>query len=93
MSSTFSSTTIPTPSSTNQDTNNNSENNNSGKIIHRITLFKIPDPEHQRELLDAYRELERTAVKVSFRIVGECFVWFVCFFFGGGFTNSPAVMA
>ncbi|RDA92130.1 hypothetical protein CP533_6076 [Ophiocordyceps camponoti-saundersi (nom. inval.)] len=31
--------------------------------IHRITLFKIPDEEHQKHLLDIYRQMPAKAVK------------------------------
>ncbi len=32
--------------------------------VHRITLFKLPDPESQKKLLDAYSELARAQSKV-----------------------------
>jgi hypothetical protein len=33
--------------------------------IHRVTLFKLPDPEAQRKLLDAYETLGKTQSKVG----------------------------
>jgi hypothetical protein len=36
----------------------------SSKPIRRITLFKVPNPEDQQKLLDKYRTMPETAVKV-----------------------------
>jgi len=35
-----------------------------GARIHRTTMFKVPDQENQRKLLQAYNELSRTNEKV-----------------------------
>ncbi|KAK4157012.1 hypothetical protein C8A00DRAFT_30106 [Chaetomidium leptoderma] len=32
-------------------------------LIHRDTMFKVPDPENQRKLLDAYRVLAKDQAK------------------------------
>ena len=35
--------------------------------IHRTTMFKVPDPENQRKLTEAYQTLSKTQVKVRFQ--------------------------
>lgn len=37
-----------------------------GKSIERITMFKISDPDGCKKVLDQYRLLKKTAVKVIF---------------------------
>ena len=37
----------------------------STEPIYRVTLFKIPEEENQKKLLDYYREMPQKAVKVS----------------------------
>lgn len=35
-----------------------------GARVHRITLFKVPDPENQQKLVEAYSVLDRDQAKV-----------------------------
>ncbi|KAK6066773.1 stress responsive a b barrel domain-containing protein [Seiridium cupressi] len=33
--------------------------------IHRVTMFKLPEPEHQKQLIEAYKTLSKNQQKVS----------------------------
>lgn len=47
-----------------RQSDNTSYTMSSGKRINRITLFKIPDEENRKKLLDIYRGMSEKAVKV-----------------------------
>lgn len=47
----------------------------SGTRVHRVTMFKLPNPEDQQKLLAAYEQLAKTQSKVR-HMIWTCFLTF-----------------
>jgi hypothetical protein len=43
-----------------------------GKPVERITMFKIPEAEGRKKVLDQYKVMKSTAVKVSPTLLPQC---------------------